>query len=397
MKEILNKYTLLLIPLLITSVNAQAKYDSIDGLRTASPPYHIKPNTPSLLPSGYSPAQMQKAYGLSSFTNLGTGQVIGIIDAFDNPNAESDLGVFSSTFHLPACTTANGCFQKIYASGSQPAGDPGWGTEIALDIQWAHAIAPQAKIMLVEAADNSFNSLFTAIDVAIQKGATTISMSWGGGEFSSESSFDSTFNVPGIAFTASTGDSGAGVIYPSTSPNVIAVGGTSLHLDSSGNYISESAWSGSGGGLSAYEAVPSYQSSFPIPNNPNNRRGVPDVSYNADPNTGVSVYDTYGQRGWMVMGGTSAGAPQWAALIAVAKAQTTQPVTNVNSMLYTLAKQNYNNLFHDITTGTNGSCGFYCTAQVGYDYVTGIGSPIGATLIPGIAGNSSGDGDRIPI
>ncbi len=397
MKILFNKFTLLLIPLVITSNSASATFNSPDGLRKAYPPYHIKPNTQTLLPGGYSPAQMRQGYGFSSISAQGAGQVIGIVDAFDNPNIEADLGVFSSTFNLPACTTANGCFQKIYAAGTQPPGDTGWGTEMALDVEWAHAIAPQAKIMLVEAADNSFNSLFTAIEVALQKGATVISMSWGGGEFSTESQFDSTFNVPGVAFTASSGDSGSGVIYPSASPYVIAVGGTSLFLDSLGNYMNETAWSGSGGGLSAFEAVPGYQSSFPIPNNPNNLRGIPDVSYNADPNTGVSVYDSYGQGGWLIVGGTSAGAPQWAALIAVAKSSATQPVLSVNSLLYTLAKQNYNGLFHDITSGTNGSCGYYCTARVGYDYVTGIGSPMGSTLIPAIAGNNSGGGERIPI
>jgi subtilase family serine protease len=381
----LNQLALLLLPLIITPLSAQADVDLPGGTLTVRPPYKIKPNTPFSRPSGYSPAQMKKAYGFSSITAQGAGQVIGIIDAYDNPNAEADLGVFNSTFNLPACTTANGCFQKIYASGSKPQGNTDWGTEISLDIQWAHAIAPKAKIMLVEAANNSNNALFTAINVAIQKGATVISMSWGGNEFSNETQFDRFFNVPDVTFTASTGDNGHGLEYPSVSPYVIAVGGTTLRLDSSGNYLSETAWSGSGGGLSSYEAIPAYQSGFPIPNDPNRRRGVPDVSYNANPNTGVSVYDTFGRNGWLVLGGTSEGAPQFAALIAVAKSAASRPLTGVNSALYTLAKQNYSGLYHDITSGTNGSCGYYCTSRAGYDYVTGIGTPKASTLIPAIS------------
>jgi len=400
MKNI-NKHALLFSSILLIALNAQAELSPEDGARIVHPPYRIKPNTPSFAPSGYSPQQMQKAYGLAGITNQGAGQIIGIVDAYDNPNIESDLGVFSSTFNLPACTTANGCFKKIYAAGTQPAGDPGWGTEIALDVEWAHAIAPQAKILLVEAADASFNSLIQAINVAIQNGATVVSMSWGGSEFSGQNQIDPTFNVPGVTFTASSGDWGTGVIYPSSSPYVIAVGGTTLNLDSSGNWLSETAWTGSGGGVSAYETVPSYQSGLPIPNNPNNMRGVPDVSYNADPNTGVSVYDTYGQGGWMVVGGTSAGAPQWAAIIAIVKSVSQHSLTGLNASLYTLGKQHYSQMYHDITSGTNGSCGYYCTAQVGYDYVTGLGSPVTTNLVPLLSGTSGGGGggggNRIPM
>ncbi len=367
MKGLRNKLTLLSLSLAAIAVTAYAGINSIDGNRKAYPPYRIKPNTPSLFPSGYSPAQMHRAYGFSSLANQGQGQTIAIIDAYDNPRAESDLGVFNSTFNLPACTTANGCFQKVYASGSRPQGDPGWGTEIALDIQWAHAIAPKAKIMLVEAANSSFNALFQAIDVAVQRGATVVSMSWGGSEFRGENQFDSTFNVSNVTFTASSGDNGTGVIYPSSSPYVIAVGGTTLFLDSSGNYLQERAWNGSGGGISRYEAEPSYQRAFPIPNDTRSMRGIPDVSYNADPNTGVSVYDSYGQGGWIVIGGTSAGAPQWAALVAIAKSSASHRLTGVNASLYNLARLNYRDLYHDITSGSNGSCGYYCNAQNGYD------------------------------
>lgn len=378
----------------ILSFQAHAKIG--DNIK-AIPPYHIKPNTSSAAPSGLSPAQVVKAYNFSAIANQGQGQIIAIIDAFDHPNAEADLGVFSSTFGLPPCTTANGCFQKIFANGTPPAPDVGWGVEIALDIQWAHAIAPQAKIMLVEAGDNSFTNLFKAINVAIQNGANVISMSWGSSEFSNEGSFDPTFNIPNIAFTAASGDNGHGIWYPASSPFVIGVGGTTLNVDASGNYLSEVAWSGSGGGISAFEAAPAYQLNFPLPNNPNNMRGEPDVAYGADPNTGFAVYDTFGHNGWLVIGGTSAGAPQWAALIAIAKSAAGNPLNGINATLYNIAKANYGTNYNDITTGSNGTCGVICNASVGYDYVTGLGSPKAGALIQTLSNTSGGGGGRIPI
>jgi subtilase family serine protease len=273
------------LPMLLGFISFQAHaLPNAPGIAHA--PYHIKPNTNSLVPSGLSPAQVRKAYGFGDNNWTGRGQVIGIVDAFDDPNIESDLNVFSSTFGLAACTTANGCFEKVYATGKKPKKNAGWAGEISLDVEWVHAMAPNAKIMLVETANSSMNALMQGVKVAIQKGANVITMSWGGAEFSTETSFDSMFNVPGVTFTAASGDSGAGVIYPAASPNVIATGGTTLTLDSSGNYISEKAWSGSGGGVSAYETIPAYQKGLPIPNNPNNMRGIPDVSYNADPNSG---------------------------------------------------------------------------------------------------------------
>jgi len=373
-----HKKTILLIPILLSLSTAYA-LPTVSNI--AYPPYIIKPNTPATYASGLTPSKIKLAY---SFTNLpfqGAGQTIAIVDAYDDPKAEADLGVFSKNFRLAACTTANGCFKKVYAAGSKPAGNAGWGVEISLDIQWAHAIAPKAKIILVEAKDSSFNSLFQAISVAITQGATVVSMSWGGSEFAQETGFDSTFNVPNVVFTASSGDGGHGTIYPSVSPNVIAVGGTTLTVDASGNYLSENAWSGSGGGVSVYEKEPTYQTNFPLPNNPQNLRGVPDISYNADPNSGFSVYDSYGQPGWMVIGGTSAGSPQIAAMIAVAKSGTSKKLTTVNSSLYAIGKSQYLANFHPITTGTNGSCGYYCTAIFGYNYVTGIGTPQAASLV----------------
>jgi subtilase family serine protease len=306
-------------------------------------PIHIKkiPTYMNKLVSGMSPQQVRVAYALNQLTVLGKGQTIALIDAYDHPAIESDLGVFSAAFNLPACTTANGCFKKKYAGGSQPVTDPGWATEIALDVEWAHAIAPAANIMLVEAATNSLQDLFQAVRVAISSGATVISMSWGGGEGSYQTNFDAIFSAsPTVAFTASSGDSGFGVSYPASSPYVIAVGGTTLSVDANGKRLSETAWAGSGGGISAIETMPAYQQSYPLPNNPQLKRGVPDVAYNADPNTGFAVYDSIpvqGQSGWLVVGGTSAG--------------------------------------------STGSCGYYCNAQMNYDYVTGLGSPDGLYLI----------------
>ncbi len=340
-------------------------------------PIHYKPNVSNLQPSGLRPKQVKTAYGINQITSRGEGQVIAIVDAYDHPNIEQDLAIFSQAFGLRPCTTANGCFTKIYADGTQPQMNENWAGEIALDVEWAHAIAPRANIILVEAKDDNPASLYNAIQVAVQHGANVISLSWGAPEFSIETSFDEYLNVPGVIIVASSGDSGAGVNYPAASPYVIAVGGTSLTIDSTGNYVGEIAWLGSGGGISAYETAPVYQSNFPIPNNPNKMRGVPDVAYHSDPYTGYSVYSSIGNAhanaGWQVVGGTSAAAPQWAAYIAIANS-TVGKITNIGSQLYQAAIKNYDINYHDITNGTNGSCGYYCTAQPGYDYVTGIGS-----------------------
>ena len=353
----------------------------------ARPPFHVKPNITNTYVSGKTPAMIRHAYGFDMLTNQGSGQTIAIIDAYDHPNIESDLGVFSSKFGLAPCTSSNGCFQKIYAAGSKPPTDSGWALEISLDVEWAHAIAPKAKIMLVEAKSTSFNDLLAAVDVAVKNGATIVSMSFGGNEFSSETYYDSHFKTSGVTFIASSGDSGNGVEYPAASQYVMSVGGTTLNTDSYGNYISEAAWSGSGGGLSAYEPETSGQSAWPIPYA--GKRGSPDVAYNANPNTGFAVYDsvTYSnQSGWFQVGGTSAGAPQWAGLIAIANsmriAAGKQNLNSAFNTVYSAAKANYSYNFHDITTGTNGSCGSVCTASGGYDYVTGLGSPRANYLIP---------------
>jgi subtilase family serine protease len=350
----------------------------------ARPPIHLKGNSASS-PKGLSPAQVRHAYGFDQLTNQGDGQTIAIIDAFDDPNIEADLGVFNTKFALPACTTSNGCFRKIYAAG-QPRTDAGWSLEMALDVEWAHAIAPKARIILVEAASNSLLNLFDAVDIAVSNGASVVSMSWGGGEFSSEPSYDTHFYASGVTFTASSGDSGTGGEYPASSPFVVSVGGTTLKVDSAGNYLSESAWSGSGGGQSAFEDEPLYQAIYPIPNDPSGKRGIPDVSYDGDPATGFPVYDSVryqGRSGWFQVGGTSAGAPQWAALLAIANsmrlANNKVPLSssNVNTALYAAT---YSTNYHDVVTGTNGNCAL-CSASANYDYVTGLGTPKAAAIV----------------
>jgi len=326
-------------------------------------------------PSGETPASLRAVYKLPSSGGAG---VIAIVDAFDYPTAENDLNVFSSQFGLPACTTANGCFKKVFASGSQPAVNCGWSQEAALDIEWAHAMAPNAKIVLVEAATNSFVDLFAAVDVATSQvlatgGRGEVSMSWGGGEFSTEASSDSHFQHDGVVYFAASGDTGGANIYPSVSPFVVSAGGTSVNRDSGGNFVSETGWSGSGGGPSKFEPKPAYQSG--IAGTDATQRSAPDFSFDANPNSGVSVYDTtrcHGASGWLVFGGTSVSSPSLAGIVNLAG----NFYVNSPAELSTIYG-NYTNTsdFRDIVSGSAGS--FSCA--VGYDFVTGVGSDQGTS------------------
>jgi subtilase family serine protease len=209
-------------------------------------------------PSGYGPVQFRTGYNLT--TNGSSSTTIAIVDAYDDPNIESDLGVYSAQFGLPSCTTANGCFKKVNQTGgsSYPRKDAGWSLEISLDVEIAHAICPGCKILLVEASSNSFANLLTAEDYAVAH-ATIVSNSWGGSEFSSEttSTYEHHFNHLGHPITFSSGDGGYGVEYPAASQYVTAVGGTSLTLNANNTYKSETVWSGAGSGCSAYEPKPS--------------------------------------------------------------------------------------------------------------------------------------------
>jgi subtilase family serine protease len=349
---------------------AQAAYRFADF--QGKPPVHVYKSA-QLTPSGVTPAEIKKIYDLPATGGKGT---IALIDAYDDPNAESDLAVFDKQYNLPACTTANGCFEK-HKMSSSVAANSGWSMEMALDVQWAHAIAPSAKILLVEAKTPSGANLLSAIDYATsRKDVVAVSMSWGGAEFSDELSYDTHFaskTSSSIAFFASSGDDGTGASWPASSPNVIGVGGTSLSLASSGTLIAESAWSGSGGGVSAYEKEPAYQTAYKI-SKANGMRAIPDVSYDADPASGYPVYLTTGtgskaKGSWNTVGGTSAGAPQWAAIQALGS-------STVLAKFYTdKASTSTLKYFRDITSGSNGDCTYYCDARKRYDYITGLGSP----------------------
>lgn len=373
----------------------------------ARPPLwiNLRPNSvssPSAAP--YTPQQVQAAYGFSAIPNYpgslnGAGQTIGIVDAYDDTaNIQSDLNTFCTQFGLPLTTV-----QIIYAQGSKPSPNTGWQEEMSLDVEWAHAIAPGAKILLVEAADNSTAHLLQAVQAAVNYGATVVSMSWGGGEYSGETTDDSTFTAPNVTYVASAGDSGEGssVEWPAASPNVVSVGGTTLTLNSSGGYASEAAWSSSGGGISIYEKPqPAWQNGwFQTAWTPVNR-GVPDVSYLADPNYGV--YVAYKGQ-WYEFGGTSVGAPQWAALIALANQGRTAALVGTDQALYSIAKGSgtttYGGLsinaanFHDVTSGNDGS-DQDDAAYTGYDLVTGVGSPVAGALVPAL--NAWGSASSTP-
>lgn len=331
------------------------------------PPIHIF-RSAQKSPAGVTPAEIKRIYNLPTKGGKGT---IAIIDAYDAPNIESDLGVFSNTYGLAACTIKNGCLEK-HKMASSTATNGGWALEESLDVEWAHAIAPQAKILLVEAKTASGANLLSAIDyAAARKDVVAVSMSWGGAEFSEELSLDSHLtSKSGAVFFAASGDDGAGVEWPAASPNVVGVGGTSLELFANGGYISESAWSGSGGGVSAYEPEPAYQKTYNIPK-ANGHRAVPDVAYNADPASGFVVYRTTGslKNGWYTVGGTSAGAPQWAAIQALGSSVSLAKLYADKASAGTLK------FFRDITSGANGTCKYYCNARARYDYVTGLGVP----------------------
>ncbi len=317
-------------------------------------------------PTGYDPSDLQAAYALDP--SGGTGMTVAIVDAYDDPNAASDLAVYRSTFGLPPCTTASGCFRKVDQNGgtNYPRGDKGWAEEISLDLDMASAICPNCKLLLVEAKSNSFANLLAGVDYAAAR-ANVVSNSYGASEFSSEASDEPHFNV-GIPITVSSGDNGYGVEYPAASQYVTAVGGTSLKSSTTTQRgWAETAWSGAGSGCSAYIAKPSWQTDAGCA-----RRTVADVSAVADPNTGVSVYDTYRLPrggGWLVFGGTSVSAPIVAAVYALAG----------NATMYGSYPYAHTSSLFDVTSGSNGSCGgsYLCTAVVGYDGPTGLGTPNG--------------------
>ena len=356
-------------------------------------------------PVGLTPAEVQHAYGfdqipglVGNYNSAGAGQTIAVVMAGHDPNIASDLHVFSQTFGLPDAPFVQ-LNQKGAAAGPWPKVNASWAAEIALDVEWAHAIAPAAKIVLVEANSANLSDLAAAIDTARHyPGVSAVSMSWGLLQGPGMDAYQQYFTTPAghtpITFVASTLDNGLrypnNLYWPSVSPNVLAVGGTSMTLDADGNYLGETGWGPGTGGISTYFAQPDYQKG--IVTQSTQYRTVPDVSYHADnSNEGFAVYSTVrinGQTGWFNAYGDSAGAPQWAALIAIANQQraaaglpTLDGPSQVLPGLYALAGANYSAYYHDITTGGNAKY----SAGVGYDLVTGLGTPKADALVTALA------------
>jgi subtilase family serine protease len=358
---------------------SRARSASCDALRVTGGTVAARATVPTPLaaPAGYGPADLRSAYAFPA--NGGAGSTVALIDAYDDPNAAADLAVYRSTFGLPACTVANGCFRKVSQTGSAtalPAPDAGWAEEESLDVDMVSAVAPNAHVLLVEANSASMADLGAAENEAVALGARFLSNSWGAAESSQDTAYDAEyFDHPGVVITASAGDAGYGVEYPASSPYVIAAGGTSLTRSSTSKRgWLETAWSGSGSGCSAFEPKPSWQKDTGCA-----RRTVVDVAAVADPATGVAVYDTYGgDTGWEVFGGTSAAAPILAALFA--DAGTPPAGSSPASFPYA-----HPSGLNDITSGSDGTCGggYLCTAGTGYDGPTGLGSPNGLTAFTG--------------
>ncbi len=340
--------------------------------------------TRGALPSGFSPSSLRAAYGVSPATPYAScsafGPTVAVVAAYGYPGAESDLAFYRKTYNLPACTTANGCFRKYNQAGVQgsyPSANTGWAQEQALDIQMVSAICPCCKLALVEANTASLTDLGAAVNTAAKLGVVAISNSYGGPEAGTSSINATYYNHPNIAMTASSGDNGYGVEFPASSPNVIAVGGTTLSRNTSvARGWAETAWKGAGSGCSTVYAKPAWQSDKGC-----GRRTVADAAAVADPNTGVAVYAPYGgSSAWLIFGGTSVAAPIVAGLYGVKGSWPTStscasPTTAGCALYKNAVSTNVN----DVTGGTNGSCGgsYLCTATPGYDGPTGVGTPQG--------------------
>ncbi|MCL9781136.1 S53 family peptidase [Vibrio sp. S4M6] len=375
------------------SLFAYGTYKEVDGLRVFSPSTNESQVTPKALtasnapaeqmahtntlyvaplagantstPQGVSPSRLRTVYQINSPS--GAGKTIAIVDAYDDVNAASKLSHYSQTFGLPEAD-----FQVVYASGYKPQANAGWAGEADLDVQMAHAMAPDAKIILVEAASASFKDMFDAVQVAtqyVEKTGGVVSMSWSGSDSYSDTSNDSYFDNPAV-YVASTGDDGGQSGYPATSPNVIAAGGTRIQSDNSQiawSYSASSNWGGNGG-TSSYEYEPSYQKNNKYADAVvNGMRGTPDLSADADPVSGVSVYTS---SGWQVVGGTSAAAPILAGIIANANVPSSLTSFQMLERIYNAPESNW----YDVTEGTNK---LNEKASAHYDLVTGLGAPLG--------------------
>lgn len=326
-------------------------------------------STGNATPSGYGPSDIQSAYALPSST-AGSGQTVAIVDAYDDPNAASDLSTYRAQYGLPACTTSTGCFRKVNQTGGTkaPRANGGWAQEESLDLDMVSAVCPNCHIILVEASSATNSNLQTAENTAISMGANVVSNSYGGSE---SGATNSAYDHPGHIITASAGDSGTGASQPCSYATVVCIGGTSLNHASNTRGWSETAWSGSGSGCSAKVAKPSWQTDSGC-----TMRSEADVSAVADPNTGVAVYDSYSYQrhsGWMVFGGTSVSSPLVGSVYALAG--------NESSLTYaqSIWAAGGSSSLNDVTSGSNGTCtiSYICNAGAGYDGPTGWGTPNG--------------------
>jgi subtilase family serine protease len=318
-------------------------------------------------PEGYGPKDLASAYKLPS--TGGSGQTIAVVDAYDDPNAASDLAVYRSQFGLGTCTVANGCFKKVGENGTStlPPENAGWDQEISLDLDAVSAVCPKCHILLVETSSESSTDFERALNTAASLHATEISNSYGGNEFEAT---DSAYDHPGIIITASAGDDGTGAEQPAAYSTVVAVGGTVLDRANNTRGWTETAWADTGSGCSAYVAKPAWQTDKGC-----KMRSEADVSADADPDTGIAVYDSVkyqGSSGWLIIGGTSLSSPLIAGVFAL----------NGNASELTAARHIWtvagSHLF-DVTSGSNGSCSisYICNAGPGYDGPTGWGTPNG--------------------
>lgn len=353
------------------------------------------------LPSGFTPSQVAAAYGLGGITfqsstgatvaGDGTGQTIAIVDLYHDPNLQASLNAFDARYNLPAIA-----LNVVDQAGSQT--DPGWTIEETLDVEWAHAIAPGAGITVVEASPGTtdgqeFYNLLAAVRTAAgTEGVSVVSISWGYNEFDGETSYDSNFTTAGVTFVAASGDNGA-ISWPATSANVLAVGGTSLKLSATGGYGSETGWTEAGGGISTMVSEPTYQDAAQSTGD----RSTPDVSFDADPNTGVSIYvippdNTAGQGTWEVVGGTSVGAPAWAGILAIVNqgralaglpslTGSTQTVPDV----YAMPASDFNKA----PVNTGGSASNLAISTTAYNTQAGLGSPAGAAFINALVNSTT--------
>jgi hypothetical protein len=314
----------------------------------------------------YDPAYLQSAYNAPS--HAGAGQTVATVVAFDAPDLERDLAHYRAYFGLSPCTTANGCFRKVDQNGgaNYPPYDASWAAEATLDVQMVSAVCPNCHILVVEARTAQFTNLGAAVNTAVALGADVVSNSYGAEEFADETGYNDAYDHPGVAVVASSGDSGYGVSYPASAPDVVAVGGTSLVQTGNGGTrdATETVWSGAGSGCSEYETKRVWQTDTGCAT-----RSVADVAAVADPATGVWVYNS-ADGGWEVFGGTSVSAPIIGAFYALAgDARATDDVVT-----YPYA---HRTALNDVTSGSNGSCGgtYLCAGRAGYDGPSGLGTP----------------------